>query len=59
VTAAVPSFLILTGYWASWNQNAIAITLGVFGVAMALVLLPLTHPHRHLEAPTQPAPGRP
>ncbi len=59
VTAAVPAFLILAGYWTQWNQNAIAITLGVFGVAMALVLLPLTHPHRHLEAPAQPAPGRP
>jgi hypothetical protein len=59
VTAAVPAFFILVGYWNSWNQNALAITLGIFGVAMALVLLPLTHPHRHLEAPAQPAPGRP
>jgi hypothetical protein len=59
VTAAIPAFFILAGYWSGWNQNAIAITLGVFGVAMALVLLPLTHPHRHLEAPAQAQPGRP
>jgi hypothetical protein len=59
VTAAVPAFFTLAGYWATWNQNAIAITLGVFGVAMALVLLPLTHPHRHLEVPAEAASGRP
>ena len=43
VTAAVPAFFILIGYWATWNQNTIALTLGIFGVVMALVLLPLTH----------------
>jgi hypothetical protein len=59
VTAAIPAFFILVGYWSDWNQTALAITLGVFGVAMALVLLPLTHPHRHLEVPAQPEPGRP
>ena len=49
VTAAIPAFLLLTGYWTRWNQDAIALTLGIFGVAMALVLLPLTHPRRHLQ----------
>jgi putative amide transporter protein len=51
VTAAVPAFLILTGYWAGWSQNVIAWTLGIFGVAMAVVLLPLTHPRAHTPAP--------
>jgi len=57
VTAAIPAFLILAGYWADWNANALALTLGIFGVAMALVLLPLTHPRRHLTVPTQAAPS--
>jgi len=47
VTAAIPAFLILTGYWADWNESVLTYTLGIFGVAMALVLIPLTHPHRH------------
>lgn len=51
VTAAVPAFLILTGYWAGWSQYTIAWTLGIFGVAMAVVLLPLTRPHAHTPAP--------
>jgi putative amide transporter protein len=56
VTAAVPAFLILTGYWAGWNQNTIAITLGAFGVAMVLLLIPLTRPRlRATEVPEQPA----
>jgi putative amide transporter protein len=59
VTAAVPAFLILAGYWTDWNQNAVAITLGIVGVAMALVLLPLTHPQRHLAPPPRPAAGHP
>jgi putative amide transporter protein len=58
LTAAIPAFLILTGYWADWNQAAIAVTLGVFGVAMALALLPLTHPRLHMGVPTQAATGR-
>jgi putative amide transporter protein len=56
VTAAIPAFLILTGYWADWSETAIAWTLGVFGVVMALALLPLTHPRAH--APAAPAAGR-
>jgi putative amide transporter protein len=60
VTAAVPSFLILTGYWAGWNQNTIAITLGAVGVAMALVLVPLTRPRlRAVAVVPQPAAGTP
>ncbi len=58
VTAAVPAFLILTGYWADWSETGIAWTLGVFGVVMALVLLPLTHPRLHVHVPTQAATGR-
>src|SRR5262249_21958041 len=61
VTAAVPAFFILAGYWSNWNQNAIAITLGAFGVVIALVLLPLTHPRAHMRAPVgagTPAPAR-
>ena len=58
VTAAVPAFLILTGYWADWSATGIAWTLGVFGVVMALVLLPLTHPHLHVQVPTQAATSR-
>ncbi len=58
VTAAVPAFLILTGYWADWNWNTIALTLGIFGVVMALVLLPLTHPRPHAGAPPAAAAGR-
>jgi len=57
VTAAIPSFLILTGYWTGWNQTAIALTLGIFGVAMALVLLPLTHPRPHAGIPPRAAAG--
>lgn len=50
VTAAIPAFLILSGYWAGWSQTALAWILGIFGVAMAVVLLPLTHPHAHVPA---------
>ena len=58
VTAAVPAFLILAGYWDDWSQTAIATTLGVFGVVMALGLLPLTHPRAHAPAPTPAPPPR-
>jgi hypothetical protein len=50
VTAAIPAFLILTGYWTQWNESVITWTLGIFGVGMAVALLPLTHPRMH--APT-------
>lgn len=59
VTAAIPAFLLLTGYWADWNQNVIAWVLGIFGVVMALVLLPLTRPRAHARVATgSAAPGR-
>ncbi|MEJ3750371.1 AmiS/UreI family transporter [Actinomycetes bacterium KLBMP 9797] len=58
VTAAIPAFLILSGYWLDWNQTALAWTLGIFGVAMAVVLLPLTHPHAHAPVPASER-GRP
>lgn len=58
VTAAVPAFLILTGYWERWSESAITWTLGIFGVVMALVLLPLTHPRAHAPAAPTPATGR-
>jgi hypothetical protein len=57
VTAAIPAFLILTGYWEQWSETAITWTLGIFGVAMALVLLPLTHPRAHAPAAPTPAAG--
>jgi hypothetical protein len=59
VTAAIPAFLILTGYWADWSETAITLTLGIFGVVMALGLLPLTHPRAHVGVPTRAATGRP
>lgn len=61
VTAAIPAFFLLTGYWSDWNQTAVALTLGIFGVVMALVLLPLTHPRAHAPMVTgagTPAAGR-
>jgi hypothetical protein len=44
VTAAIPAFLILTGYWRPENFTETAIALGAFGVLMAVVLVPLTRP---------------
>ena len=45
VTAAIPAFLIMSGYWR--NQTAISIALAAFGVVMAAGLWPLTHPRAH------------
>ena len=62
VTGAIPAFLLLTGYWADWNQTGLALALGIFGVVMALVLLPLTHPRAHagvVSGAGTPATGRP
>ncbi|MBB2910510.1 putative membrane protein [Streptosporangium becharense] len=42
VTAALPSFLLLSGYWQNWNQNLIATVLAVFGVVVFGVLWALT-----------------
>ena len=54
VTGFAPAMLILTGYWANWNQNTIAITLAAVGVAMALLLIPLTRPRLGPARPRQP-----
>jgi hypothetical protein len=51
VTAAIPAFLILSGFWANWNATVVAWSLGIFGVAMAVVLWPLTHPQAHAPVP--------
>jgi hypothetical protein len=34
VTAAIPAYFLLTGYWQQWNQNLIATVLLVFGVVV-------------------------
>jgi hypothetical protein len=34
VTAAIPAYLLLTGYWQRWNQTLIATVLLVFGVVV-------------------------
>jgi hypothetical protein len=34
VTAAIPAYFILTGYWQRWNQDLIATVLLVFGVVV-------------------------
>lgn len=54
VTGFVPAMLLLTGYWTRWSQNTVAITLGAFGVAMALLLIPLTRPRLGPARPRQP-----
>jgi hypothetical protein len=40
ITAAIPAFMILTGYWR--NTNLIAFVLAVFGVVVFIGLWPLT-----------------
>lgn len=40
ITAAIPAFMILTGYWR--NTNVIAFILAVFGVVVFIGLWPLT-----------------
>lgn len=59
VTAAVPGFLLLSGYWEDWNQNAVATTLAVIGVVMAIGLWPLTRPRLHAPAPSTPRASAP
>lgn len=44
VTAAIPAFLILAGYWVVENAAETAVVLAIFGVLMAVVLIPLTKP---------------
>lgn len=60
VTAAVPAWLILAGYWADWSQYTLAWTLGGVGIAMAVLLIPLTRPRLRATPPpvtTRPAPA--
>lgn len=60
VTGFAPAMLLLTGYWANWNQNTIAITLGAVGAAMAIVLIPLTRPRlgpARPRTPVEPVPA--
>lgn len=59
VTAAIPAFLILTGYWDDWRPGAVATVLAVIGVAMAVGLLPLTRPRLHAQPATPSRPGTP
>jgi putative amide transporter protein len=59
VTAAVPGYLLLTGYWEDWDQTAIATTLAVFGVVMAVGLWLLIRPRMHAPAPSPDRPGAP
>jgi hypothetical protein len=54
VTAAVPAFLILSGYWRTADFTALV--LAVFGVLMAVGLWVLTRPHAHVEARRPSAP---
>lgn len=54
ITGFATAMLLLTGYWANWNQNTIAITLGAVGAAMAVLLIPLTRPRLGPARPRQP-----
>jgi hypothetical protein len=55
VTAAIPAYFLLTGYWQGWNQTLIATVLLVFGVVVfgALWLLE----RRRAAIPTQAGPA--
>ncbi|WP_433249424.1 AmiS/UreI family transporter [Streptosporangium sp. CA-135522] len=57
VTAAIPSFLLLTGYWQRWNQNIVATVLLVFGVVVFAALWPLTRKRGALSSRAGPAGG--
>ncbi|MFF4416265.1 AmiS/UreI family transporter [Streptosporangium sp. NPDC001559] len=57
VTAAIPAFLLLTGYWQSWNQDLLAVLLAVFGVVVFGGLWLLTRGRRSLPGGTGPAGG--
>lgn len=54
VTAAIPSFLALTGYWQRWNQTVLAVILAVFGVVVFGLLWPLTRKGGTTPARTDP-----
>ncbi|MGV9306144.1 MULTISPECIES: AmiS/UreI family transporter [unclassified Nonomuraea] len=53
VTAAIPAFMVLTGYWR--NTNVIAIVLAVFGLVVFIALWPLTR--KREPAPAEPTPS--
>ncbi|MEU4703000.1 AmiS/UreI family transporter [Nonomuraea dietziae] len=53
VTAAIPAFMILTGYWR--NTNLIAVILAVFGLVVFIGLWPLTRGRE--PAAAAPSPG--
>jgi putative amide transporter protein len=67
VTAAIPGFLLFSGYWST--SSTTATVLAVIGVAMVLILLPTARRDRrergaHAQPaptpePTAPAPDRP
>ncbi|MER7207370.1 AmiS/UreI family transporter [Streptosporangium sp. NPDC000239] len=57
VTAAIPAFLLLTGYWQNWNQDLLAVLLAVFGVVVFGGLWLLTRGRRSLPGGTGPAGG--
>ncbi len=57
VTAAIPSFLLLTGYWQRWNQNVLATILAVFGVVVFGALWALTRKRGPLPTRAGPAGG--
>jgi putative amide transporter protein len=59
VTAAIPAFLILAGYWTPQNELPTAIALAVFGVLMAVGMWVYTHGGMDmLRRGLQRAPGR-
>lgn len=51
VTAAIPAFLLLTGYWTRPDPAALAITLAVFAVVVFGALWPATHRREQPAAP--------
>lgn len=55
VTAAVPAFLLLGGYWTT--SPALAVALGVFAVVVFAALVPLTRPRPTVEPPASRPPG--
>jgi len=57
VTAAIPSFFLLTGYWQRWNQNLVATILAVFGVVVFGGLWVLTRRRGAIPTRTGPAGG--
>jgi len=57
VTAAIPSFFLLTGYWQRWNQNLVATILAVFGVVVFGGLWVLTRKRGAIPTRAGPAGG--